>query len=149
MKKLIIEELKSEVQKIVNNGDSFIVYLGNKFGKEIISIKNDKTKEEMLFSVPELLNPYEIAKLIYNTIKEMYPTSEVNFFKHLCSGFGDTIHTDLVLKIDDNSYLFINDKNNLYKDFIEEVQLTDEKDRSEKESNQTDKPILLQKKNEE
>lgn len=148
MREFIIQAIKKTIQDITNNGDPFVVYLGKKFGKEIISIKNDNTKEDVFFEIPDTMTPYEIAETIYNTIKEMYPDSELNFFKHLCCGFGDTIHTDLILETSDKSFLFINDLNNLYKVFIEEIQMKDEREQQEKASNKEEGIILLQKKNE-
>ncbi len=98
------------------------------YDKEIYFISRDLKSHIPNYQMKlDYTDKNELCDLIYFAIiSEVVPDPAVNFIEHLCCGFGDTIHTDLFMELNENVAFCILDQDCDFQDWILAMKNNDE-----------------------
>lgn len=105
--------------------------------ESVITVRHYQEKRYLVFKDKNILKKIDTSEIenedflerLYEAVVLAYDSKiEVNFAHHLCCGFGDTIHDDLLIEIESPSvFLIVDDQECRYQEWMKKWQEEEKK----------------------
>lgn len=115
----MIEKIIGSLQDAIIN-EKKIVFELKQFGDDIYFVASDLEKHHPLYQMKlEYTDRNELCEqILFAITSKVEANPSFNFVRHLCCGFGDTIHTDIWIELSPDVSLGIFDKECNFQDWI-------------------------------
>lgn len=128
----MIEEVIKAIQEALKNEEKETCFELKKYNEDIYFVARENKRYVYRIKL-EYTDKKDLCYQIYSAItSKLISSPSVEFIKHICSGFGDTIHTDIWIELTDKVMFCIFDRDCDFQDWILEMENKEEINQTKK-----------------